>query len=404
MPQLAYSNIARMLSLLAVGVWLLIEASRARGVMRRPTLPLLALLVFVSYTLLFELLTHGFDGVVSRIQLYIMLFFLIVQQARRNDPRSLDATFWLVLVLMAVAMTTTYVFMITVDARVMRTIVRSSQEAENLIGQGVGGYAMAYGAVLMLPALMVLSFRPSLIDRVRAPFVLRLFPLIPRLLVWYLTCLSVLLVLSSQFATAVLSLAVCTMVVAVLWRVTAFRILLSAFLIFTLLFFGKDILIDILVYLAPLVEDTNYSLKVNDLLSLLQSEGIAGTVEDRFERYGRSLTLFLHNPLAGVLYFNDLGKHSALIDSFARWGVLIGFILIYLVTFRQIRALRSLSSVPGGAGAAFGTLAAVLMVFGLNNVFMAAGIIIYIVYPILFDVLVEVKADQHKFNEVPPHA
>lgn len=31
MPQLAYSGIARLLSLAAVGVWLLIEASRSQG-------------------------------------------------------------------------------------------------------------------------------------------------------------------------------------------------------------------------------------------------------------------------------------------------------------------------------------------------------------------------------------
>lgn len=404
MPQLAYSDIARMLSLLAVGIWLIIEASRVRGVMRRPTLPLLALFVFVSYTLLFEFLTHGLGGIVGRVQLYIMLFFLIVQQARRNNLRSLDATFWLVIVLTAVAMTTTYAFMITVDARAMRTIVRSSQEAQDLIGQGIGGYAMAYGAVLMLPALMVFSFRPSLIDRVGAPFVLRLFPFVPRLLIWYLTCLSVLLVLSSQFATAVLILTVCTMAVTVLWRATAFRVFFAVVLLFLLLFFGKEILIEILTYLAPLVEGTNYSLKVNDLLALLQSDDIAGTVEDRVERYDRSLGLFLHNPLTGVLYFNDLGKHSALLDAFARWGALIGAILLYLVIFRQIRALRSLSSVPGGAGAAFGTLIAVLMVFGLNNVFMAAGIIIYIVYPLLFDVLGQEKPGQYKANGVAPHA
>lgn len=404
MPQLAYSGVLRILSLVAVGVWLLIEVSRPRGIIRRPTLPLLALFVFVSYTLLFEFMTHGLSGIVSRIQLYIMLFFLVVQQARRNELHSLNSIFWLVIILTAVAMTTTYIFMITIDARVMRTIVRSSEAAQDLIGQGVGGYAIAYGAVLMLPVLTVLSLRPVLIDRLGAPPLLRFFPLLPRLLIWYLTGLSVLLVISSQFATAVMIFAVSTMAVLVLWRATVFRIFITIMLMLFLLFFFRALLIELLVYLAPLVEDTNYALKVNDLLISLRSDGVGGTVEDRVERYSRSLTLFLENPFTGVLYFNDVGKHSTLLDSFARWGALVGAILVYLVSFSQIRALRTLSSVPGGAGAAFGTLIAVLMVFGLNNVFMAGGIIIYIIYPLVFDVLGQTWSHPQRAGLAVPHA
>lgn len=404
MPQLAYSDIARMLSLLAVGVWLVIEASRVRGVMRRPTLPLLALFVFVPYTLLFEFLTHGPGGIVSRVQLYIMLFFLVVQQARRNNLRSLDTIFWLVIILTAVAMTTTYIFMITVDARVMRTIVRSSQAAQDLIEQGVGGYAMAYGAVLMLPVLTVLSLRPALIDRLGAPSILRLFPIVPKLLIWYLTGLSILVVISSQFATAVMILAICMVVVFFLWRVSVFRILLAILILCVLLFFAEAVLIEVLVYLAPLVEGTNYELKINDLLASLQTDGAGGTVGDRVERYSRSLALFIGNPFTGVLYFTDVGKHSTLLDTFARWGVLIGAILLYLVTFLQVRALRSLSSMRGGAGAALGALIAVVMVFGLNNAFMAAGIIIYIIYPPIFDALGQSQFRQQKADLAVSHA
>lgn len=404
MPQLAYSGVARMLSLAAVAVWLLVEASRSKGVMRRPTLPLLALFVFVPYTLIFEFMTHGFAGIVSRIQLYIMLFFLVVQQSRRNELRSLNSIFWLVIVLMAVAMTTTYIFMATVDARVMRTIVRSSEAAQDLIGQGVGGYAMAYSAVLMLPVLIVLSLRPALIGRLDAPSILRVIPFMPKLLVWYLTGLSFLLVASSQFSTAVMILAVCTMVVLVLWRATVFRILFTIVLVFILLFFFKVVFIELLLHLAPLVEGTNYALKIDDLLASLQSDGVGGTVGDRVERYSRSLALFLEHPLIGVLYFDDVGKHSTLLDSFARWGGLVGMILLYLVSFIQIRALRSLSFVPGGAGAALGGLIAILMVFGLNNVFLAAGIIIYIVYPLVFDVLGEMRAGQKMARVEVSHA
>jgi hypothetical protein len=404
LPQLAYSGVARLLALGAVGIWLLIEAAKSQGIIRRPTLPLLALLVFALYTLLFELMTHGASGVVNRIQIYIMAFFLVVQQSRRKQVHTLHPIFWWVIILSAIAMTTTYIYLSTVDARVMRTIVRSSKAAEDLVGQGVGGYAMAYGAVLMLPVLIVLSLRPALIDRLQAPPVLSFLPFAPKILIWYLTGLSILLVLSSQFTTAVMILGVCMTLVMVLWTVTVFRIFLAMFLVVLLLLFFEALVVQLLSYLAHFVEGTNYEPKINDMLISLQMDDAGGTVSDRLDRYRRSFLLFLGHPFTGVLYFTDIGKHSTLLDTFARWGGAIGLIFLYIVSFLQIRALRYLSSISGGVAAALGSLAAVLMVFGLNSAFMSAGIIIFIIHPLVFEALGRPPVYQQDTKSMTPYA
>jgi len=142
-PQLGHSAAARLVSVGAVGLWLLIEAWRPHGIVRATTLPVVLMFVFSIYTLVFEVLTHGASGIVSRIQLYIMLFFLLAQQARRNEMESLYPVFWLVIGLNVIWMTTTFTFLSTVDARAMRVLVRSTVEAEELSSQGVGGYSMA---------------------------------------------------------------------------------------------------------------------------------------------------------------------------------------------------------------------------------------------------------------------
>ncbi|WP_369611770.1 hypothetical protein [Marinobacter sp. RI1] len=346
---------------------------------------------------------HGIEGFLSRIQLYIMLFFLIVQQARRKDLSSLGSIFWLIIVLLAISMTVTYLYVSTVNDRAMRILVRSSKEALELTEKGVGGYSLAYGAVLMLPVLTLVSLRTSLIEFLEVPRVLRITPWLPRLLIWYLTGLSILLVFSSQFATAVITVTICLAVIFVLWRPSSFRVILLFCLMFFLILFGKALIVELLTYLAPIVEGTNYHLKVNDLLNSLQMDSAGGTVSDRVERYKRSLLLFLQNPFTGVLYFTDIGKHSTLLDTFARWGFFIGGVFLYLVTFTQVRALRSLSSQRGGLGVILGTLIAVLIVFGLNNAFMAAGAIIFIFYPLVFSAMERSQMSQGRARKVSIH-
>lgn len=386
-PQLGYSGVARLVSVAAVGLWLLIELWRPRGIVRAPTLPALLMFVYSICTIVFEVLTHGASGVISSIQLYIMLFFLLAQQARRNAMESLYPVFWLVIGLNVIWTTSTLTFLSTVDARAMRVLVRSSLEAEQISSEGVGGYSMAYGAVLMLPVLTLLSLRPGLIDRLRPPRFLSFFPLLPKIAIWYLTAISIVLVLMSQFSTAVLAMGVVLIATLALWKLNYLRLLFAIFSAILLLFFGKAILIETLLALRQFAEGTNYTLKINDLLSSLQTDGAVGTANDRIERYMRSLALFAGSPLWGVLYYTDVGKHSTLLDAFARWGAVFGAILLYLVSFVQFRALRAYSGVPGGAGAAIGSLAAVLLVFGLNKHFMGAGITIFIVYPLVFHVL-----------------
>lgn len=403
-PQLAGSGVARLASVGAVGCWLLIEAWRPHGIVRAPTLPVVVMYVYSVYTILFEVLTHGASGVISSIQMYIMLFFVLAQQARRNDMESLYPLFWLAIALNVVWMTSTLVFVSTVDARAMRVLVRSGAEAEELSAQGVGGYTMAYGAVLLAPVLTLLSLRPRLIDRLQPPGFLRAFPLLPRLTIWYLTAVSFSLVVVSQFSTAVLAMAVVLSVTLILWRLNNLRLLGAMFATILLVFFGEALFIEVLLQLRTYAEGTNYTLKINDLLASLQSGDAVGTAAGRVERYWRSIVLFFGSPLWGVLYYTDVGKHSTLLDAFARWGVVFGAALVYLVSFVQLRALRALHAVSGGAGVAFGTLAAVWLVFGLNKHFMAAGITIFIIYPLVYAAMTSQPASKALTRSEAAHA
>lgn len=184
-PQLADDLFARLLCVLSVAIWGGVEATKPHGVFRRPPVVMLLYLFFCLYTLLLEFMTHGASGAVSRLQLYIMLFFLPLFLSLRNAPERLYFLFWVFISLSALAMTTTYLYLSSFDARAMRVVVRASQEAIELQNAGVGGLAMAYNAALLFPVLLVASLQPALVEGLRPPRLLRIIPKLPVMLVWY---------------------------------------------------------------------------------------------------------------------------------------------------------------------------------------------------------------------------
>lgn len=385
-PPLAYGTLYRLAAFAAMAGWLLVETMRTQGIIRRPTLPVLLTGIYIVYTVVFEYLTGGTRGLIANSQFYIMLFFVLVYQSRRNDPQSMTGLFWLVIGLMALWMTTTYTALTGDNARAMRNLVRSSDETRELIEQGVGGYWMAYGAVLMLPCLLglILSRHRFVYDRL--PKVLRWFPFVARPLIYYVAGLSTLIILFSQFSTAVFLMTLGILSVVVFWR---FNLVRSVFLVvaaLVFLFFWRDFLHMLLELLRPLALGTNYVIKVDALLESLRLNEATGAASDRIERYWRSILLFAENPLIGVLSYADVGKHSTFLDAFARWGAILGTILVYVMTFHTLRDVRRRQ---GAFGVAIGTLIATFGVLGLNKHFSAVGIILFIVYPVVMSYLRE---------------
>lgn len=154
---------------------------------------------------------------------------------------------------------------------------------------------------------------------------------------------------------------------------------------FFLIFYGPQLISGALVYFSSFAEGTNYANKMRDLLDSFQYNVALGTVDLRLERYFRSISLFVDSPVWGVMANDDLGKHSQLLDAFAQWGAGLGFILLYLIGYVQLRVLRTSNNFySGSSGAAVGGLVAAIVVFGSNNAMMSSGIILYIVYPVFF--------------------
>ena len=81
-----------------------------------------------------------------------------------------------------------------------------------------------------------------------------------------------------------------------------------------------------------LVESSSLRLKHTDIFNQIRGDqSINGTIESRSDRYYRSLNIFFTNPITGILSFDNIGKHSNILDLFAQFGFLIGLLFLYII-------------------------------------------------------------------------
>lgn len=378
-PPLFGNDTARILVIFCALIWLFLEIFRLGGLGHKVTVPILLTFLYVGYTGLFEALLYGPEGLIRQIQIYIMFFFLIVAESRRYNLQSLVTVFWVVLAVYPVWLFITFSTLTTTNAHAARTIVRSSEAAAELMQQGVGGYGLVYGTLLLIPALLSLQRNRKLLRGEALSRLLRMFPVLAYGLVALNIGLGVALVLTAGFTIAVIALVGILLSFFLLEKYNAMRFLFAAFAMIVVAFWAKPLLEATLLFLQPFAEGTNFALKIRDILFSMQVGEASGAASIRLERYIRSLQIFAENPIIGVLGFEDVGKHSQILDGFARWGVFFGGLFVYLISFPAFRAMRG-SNHSFGMGLSL--FVAITVIFGMNNGFAAAGLILYVMIPV----------------------
>lgn len=372
-PPLAYGTIWRALAVLAMLLWLALDTLSARSVLLRPNWRILAAVGYVAYTVLIEWLVPDALSINSQFQLWIMLFFMLVgESSLRGNEGEARFCFWVVLLVLPVWMTTTLFGINTIAGDAARTVTRSSVEARELSGQGVGGFSLVYAAVLCLPFLAHLALHARTWAAGLAAGWRRRAA---KLLVIVNAAIAVVLVLQAGYSIAlILTFSVISCVVLVRSRRPSrlfISLTISGLIALTVLMAAKPVL----GVLEDAATGTEYSAKLRDIRYSMEEDQSTGTVEDRWERYVRSLRLFFENPIMGTLRFDDVGKHSAVLDKFAQYGFLVGLLFLGLLVHWPVAMFKQ-RSVPIGAALGFLLVASLFPM--LNNVFMSWGLMLYV--------------------------
>ena len=349
-PPLGYGATWRVLAAASMLLWLALDTLAPRSVIRKPNWVVLGAVVFVIYTTFIELLVPDVATINRQFQVWIMLFFLLVGEShRRGQSDEARFCFWAVLLVLPVWSFATLWGINTISADVSRTISRSSAEARDLAGQGIGGYVYVYTVLLCLPFLTHLALRSSNEwGREQARWKRRF----ARLFIVGNFLLATLLVIRAGYSIAVILSTFAVLSVLLIRSRNSLPFAISICLVGLIVLATSIALQPALRAIEGVVAGTEYSAKVRDIRSLLEDDQSTGTVEGRVERYTRSLRLFAENPVIGTLTFDDIGKHSAILDRFAQYGLGFGLLFLALLIHIPLRVART-SRVPIGLALAF---------------------------------------------------
>ena len=153
---------------------------------------------------------------------------------------------------------------------------------------------------------------------------------------------------------------------------------------------------------VDLTRGTMYEKKVRDIMYSLDKSENVGTVQDRSNRYTISLNKFVSSPIVGVLSLEEVGKHSAIIDRLAMYGIFFGGMFIYCLGGLPLRLMAKKGSLGFGLSA---TVAMVTLTFAaLNNVFPAFGVGLFILFPVAVDMVDEKERNRRLPVPVPASA
>lgn len=381
-PILAYGTIYRFLAVLSVIIWLATEFYNRTGIFRKVSLVSLLLLLYLLYSGLLSPISSDTFSFTSELQLIIMLFFLLVYESRKNCLESFGWIFWGVLSVFPIWSYLTLKALDSIGSNVARTVVRSSDEAKELVSQGVGGYGLVYSSVLLLPILIGLFFHLiSIRHRVKdknietKKFYFYLFVVSLNIV------LTSLLVIKAGYTIAISTSFFAILIIFMMKSFSYIRVILFALVAILYFIFQKELISYIANTLLFLTDSPIYTKKINDVVFSLASDNASGTVNDRVTLYSKSVDTFLENPIFGTMSYKDVGGHSFVLDNYARWGLFFGSLLLYFIIFIPVKFL---SIEKNSFGVWLAIIFSILSVFSLNTAVASFGVIIYLIIPCFY--------------------
>lgn len=365
-PLLAYGTIYRILALLAFIVWVVLELFNRRSIFRKVTPHILLMYGFLFYTIPITYMVDGSTILIRNIQLYVIFFFIFVYVSyARKSLEILKPVIYLQIILYTIWIYTTYLGLI-VDGHAARFIGKSTLQARELQAQGIGGFSFIYSLLIYIICILALV-KYKFKAKKRLVTVFLSFSVI----------LAMLVVLKAEYSTAVL-LMVLSVFYFLFWTKNIHKNIIILFIFIVVFIVLKEYLVEILQFFQQFAEGTNYRHKLEDSIESIQAGKASGTAADRTERYIRSIDIFLNNPLLGELSIANVGKHSLLLDTFAQFGLFIGFILIYILFKVPYQILKThIKNRP----LAITILFLIIGLTMLNNIAMSYGFMFYLFYP-----------------------
>lgn len=369
-PPLEIDLIYRLLALACAAVWVGVMVLRQNPIVFEKE-QIWAIFFMLGVILVAYIEKGDLEGIIRQISFFMLVICFIMNYFYRYRWDELQIIIPVILLLLIVFNFKT-VSVLLEDPTIARKLVRDDESVYEYLRQGVGGYSLVYPQVCVFPAILAWIIKAYRNNK-------KYFALGCCWLVSY-----ILLIMNAGYAVAVFS----TVVGAVLLFFYKGKSGIKAFLVAAAIFAGAMFAILYLdsfrEWLLEIFDGTAVAKKINDLVASSGSGDAEGSIQARIEVYSQSVKRVFQYPFVGSLWRESGNGHSAVIDTFAKYGVLGGFVfikMIYCVPNYYKNKLQNAYI----ARVANATLVCLMIVSILDSFTYSFSCMILIVLPLFFE-------------------
>lgn len=307
-PPLEIDMIYRLLALGCVGIWAL---SALKNKLYLEKIHVYALFFAIVVAGIAYVEKGSFDAVLQQIAIYILVICFIINSSYRRHWDELRWILPVIFILLTYYNWNTGTALAN-DPTIARRLVRADESVYLYLRQGIGGYSLIYPQVCIFPALLLWTVRAF--GKKKIYFLLGI--------VWLASYVRVLL--DAGYSLAIFVTCASTVILFFIKRKSAIGTIVVSIMIFA----GGLLAI---IYFDPLREfllvqfdGTAVARKINDLMYSFEDDAMTGSLYDRMVAYTGSINVIIQYPVIGSLWNGSGGGHSALLDVFAKYGLLGG--------------------------------------------------------------------------------
>lgn len=371
-PPLEIDMIYRLLALGCVGIWALIAVRRGLYVDKTH---IYAIIFTVAVITIAYLEKGSLDGILQQIGLYILVICFVINCFYENRWEELSGIVPIVLILLTYFNWKTGNVLLE-DPTIARKLVRADESVYVYLRQGVGGYSLIYPQVCIFPA--ILAWIMKAFRRDNKCFILGC--------VWLVSYIRV--INNAGYSLAIFATIAGAIIMLINKSKSSVKPIIITIIIF-LSVFGAIIYIDSFrEFLLTQFDGTAVAKKIEDLMLSAEEGSAEGSIEDRRVAYIGSLEVIAQYPIIGSLWMKSGGGHSALLDTFAKYGIWGGFIYAKML-FHVPGYYKSKIGHPTIYSISNGVIVSILFVSMLDSFTYSFMCMILLVLPLLYEDIIK---------------
>ncbi len=308
-----YRIIALVCAVLWVAIWFVRETPLTLG---KEQVGALIFLIAVMVVVYFE--KYDFSELIKQIALIMLVICFMMTYFYDDKWDELYGIIPIVLILLTIWNYKTFNLLIE-DHTIARTLVRDDESTYEFLRQGIGGYSLVYPQVCISPLILAWTLKAFknhkiffAIGAVWAYTFIRLLELAGYSIALFASAIGLLLLLfyrgKSVVAAFVVTILVFIAIMASILYVEPFR-----------------------EWILETFDGTAVARKVNDLVSTADSGVTGDSIQLRINAYINSLGDMVKYPVIGSLWRESGGGHSAVLDTFSKYGWFGGYALIMMI-------------------------------------------------------------------------